>query len=158
MLEDANKRLIELSAQAIDMQQQQIIVNQALLETLTKLAENSTQAPDMPILPSAGDLLEQYSQLKAYEARLNSVDVSTMSTGQQNEVIYTYERIVESGKEYTRKTHPALFGVVDYLEQHPSARHASVRKIADMVTSDTGQAVGKSWAAIAKNYWQNNKD
>lgn len=105
--------------------------------------------------PSAGDLLEQFSQMKAYESiSLGVVDKRPVDNGQAQSDVYSYERIVESGKEYTRKSHPLLFAVVDYLEKNISVRDLGVRVIAEKFTQSTGQSVSKSWAAVAKNYWK----
>jgi hypothetical protein len=68
-------------------------------------------------------------------------------------VVYTRDRIIENGKEYTRDTHPLLFAVVDWLEITPHHRQSSVRKIAAEFEASTGRGVSKSWAAVAKNYW-----
>lgn len=144
MLEESNKRLI-------DMQAEQLRINQALLATLNRLAdkEQGVQAAD----PSVIDEFEEI--LKRKLADLNSVDVSSGQSGQQKGAnVYTSELIIESGKEYKRQTHPLLFSVVDYLETNEGARAESVRRIAELVTNQTGQTVGKSWAAVAKNYWQ----
>jgi hypothetical protein len=56
------------------------------------------------------------------------------------------DRFMDRDKEYARTTHPALFKVIDLLEQHEHARGLSVRKLAQQ----TG--VSKSWCAIAKRY------
>ena len=55
-------------------------------------------------------------------------------------------RIVANDHEYSRETHPALFRVVDLLEQDEQARTLSVRQLAQ----ETG--VSKSWCAIAKRH------
>lgn len=48
--------------------------------------------------------------------------------------------------EYSRETHPALFKVIDLLEQDERVRALSVRQIAE----ETG--ISKSWCATAKRY------
>ena len=48
--------------------------------------------------------------------------------------------------EYSRETHPALFKVIDLLEQDEQVRTLSVRQLAE----ETG--ISKSWCAIAKRY------
>jgi hypothetical protein len=55
-------------------------------------------------------------------------------------------RIIDDNHEYARDTHPALFRVVDLLEQDERARAWSVRQLAQ----ETG--VSKSWCAIAKQH------
>jgi hypothetical protein len=54
--------------------------------------------------------------------------------------------IVDDDHEYSRDTHPALFRVVDLLEQDERARTLSVRQL----VQETG--VSKSWCAIAKRH------
>jgi hypothetical protein len=54
--------------------------------------------------------------------------------------------IIDDHQEYMRDTHPALFRVVDLLEQDVGARKLSVRQLAQ----ETG--VSKSWCAIAKRH------
>lgn len=56
------------------------------------------------------------------------------------------KQIVDGNKAYSRATHPALFRVIDLLEQDEGARNLSVRQLAQQ----TG--VSKSWCAIAKRY------
>ena len=56
------------------------------------------------------------------------------------------DRIIDRNTEYARATHPALFKVIDLLEQNEDARTLSVRQLAQQ----TG--VSKSWCAIAKRY------
>jgi hypothetical protein len=54
--------------------------------------------------------------------------------------------IVEGENHYSKETHPALFRVVELLEQDEQARKLSVRQLAH----ETG--VSKSWCAIAKRH------
>ncbi len=138
----------DITRRLIDMQENQSAVLSALTDAINRLADNkAVPAPDT----SAIDELDAFIRQKM--ANLNSVDVSTSPVDN----IYTKELIVENGKQYQRQTHPLLFSVVDYLETHEDARNASVRKIAELVSLETKQSVGKSWAAVAKNYWQNKK-
>jgi hypothetical protein len=55
-------------------------------------------------------------------------------------------RIIDDNLEYSRDTYPALFRVVDLLEQDERARRLSVRQLAQ----ETG--ISKSWCAIAKRH------
>jgi len=55
-------------------------------------------------------------------------------------------RIIDSGHEYSRETHLALFKVVDFLERDEQARTLSVRQIAQEI------GVSKSWCAIARRH------
>jgi hypothetical protein len=55
-------------------------------------------------------------------------------------------RIIDDNHEYSRETHPALFRVVDLLEQDERARRLSVRQLAQETS------VSKSWCAIAKRH------
>lgn len=55
-------------------------------------------------------------------------------------------RIIDHDHEYSRDTHPALFKVVELLEQDEQACRLSVRQLAH----ETG--VSKSWCAIAKRH------
>ena len=57
-------------------------------------------------------------------------------------------RFIDRDMEYSRETHPALFKVVDLLEEDEQVRSLSVRQLAQQ----TG--VGKSWCAVAKRYVQ----
>lgn len=104
MLEDANKRLI-------DMQASQAIVNQALLETLSRLAD-SQQAPDMK--PS--EELERMLNLRLSQAVPSGTNMGHSSP---------------RPKTATEK-------VQEYLAANPSARHETVRDLAEKI------GVGKS--------------
>lgn len=134
----------ELLRRLIELQEQQVAAINRLADK-----EQAVHAPE----PSP--MIEFEEILNRKMAEMNSVDVSSGQSGQN---IYTKELIVESGKRYTRQSHPLLFTVVDYLEGNEGARVNSVRKIAELVTKETGQSVGKSWAAVAKNYWQSKPD
>lgn len=100
MLEDANKRLV-------DMQQQQLIVNQALLETLAKLAENNSQAPTI----SASDELEKMVNLRLSQAVPSGTNMGHDSP---------------RPKTATEK-------VQEYLAANPSAHHETVRDLAEKI-------------------------
>jgi hypothetical protein len=152
MLESAVIMLAELAAKADNRSDELTAAFNNLADAINK---QNLHAPDT----SAFEQFAEIATKKAYEmASLSVVDsakVSTVSTGQAEIVnVYTNELIIESGKTYTRQTHPLLFLVVDYLDKHEGVRGESVRKIAEIVSAQTGQSVGKSWAAVAKNYWQ----
>jgi len=76
--------------------------------------------------------------------------VSTLSSGQSGQEVV--QVIVDRQGVFRRETHPLLFRVVDLLSEVPAKRVISVRELA----AETG--VSKSWCAVAKRYWQQEKD
>lgn len=57
--------------------------------------------------------------------------------------------VVQSGgKVYDRTTHPLLFKVIDALIDSPDMADLSARKLGAEI------GVSKSWANVAKRYWQ----
>lgn len=70
--------------------------------------------------------------------------VSSVSSGQSGQA----QIIVDQEGTFRRETHPLLFRVVDLLSEDKTKRKLSVRALAEETE------ISKSWAAVAKRYWQ----
>jgi hypothetical protein len=125
ILDEANARL----EAAVERQLELLEILTARHEQMLTLLQG--QIVDVPI---------QSLGRQTQEAQQKSPGSRSQAAGVQA------NRIVDSDHEYARDTHPALFKVVDLLEQDERARRLSVRQLAQ----ETG--VSKSWCAIARRY------
>jgi hypothetical protein len=92
------------------------------------------------------ELLEMLMTRQTQAVQQSLAGAGSQPDGHSHSVGTRANRIVDSDHEYARETHPALFRVVDLLEQDERARRLSVRQLA----RETG--VSKSWCAIAKRH------
>ena len=125
ILDEANARLEAAAERQLE-----------LLETLT-----ARQAQMLTLLPGPSpDVPDKSPTRQARETRQTFLRTESGAERAQP------SQIIDDNQEYVRDTHPALFRVVDLLEQDEQARTWSVRRLAH----ETG--VSKSWCAIAKRY------
>lgn len=116
------------------------------IQDLTQVIKEMKQAPDMPIAvsqePSAGDLLEQYSQMKAYELNVGiGLGTETSQTSQASIPI-------EIGTKTTLS--PKLDFAIEWLKRNPQDKAKSGREL-EVSVSMNGESISYKWWNKAKN-------
>jgi hypothetical protein len=131
ILDEANARLEAAAERQLELLEILAVRQNQMLALLQE------QMATLPVESLGSPMQETSHQPTRNDSRSNS---SSRAVDAQS------NRIIDDGHEFTKETHPALFRVVELLEQDERARTLSVRQLAQK----TG--VSKSWCAIAKRH------